>query len=78
MNGTFLIMLQTDRWEATNGMMCRKSRAETVTPEAVRDHWDIITDFTHSCNPESNQDAMAEVVKVNFDNAVLIQLILVY
>ncbi|KAG0718765.1 Peroxisomal multifunctional enzyme type 2 [Chionoecetes opilio] len=50
------------RWECTNGTMCRKSRDETVTPEAVRDHWDLITDFTHSYNPESGQEATAHLV----------------
>lgn len=50
------------RWECTNGVMCRKSREEMVTPEIVRDHWDMITDFSHSYNPESGQEATAHLV----------------
>lgn len=60
-------MLLTDRWESTNGLMCRKSRDEVVTPEAVRDHWDIITDFTQSHHPESGQEATAQLIEVNVD-----------
>lgn len=60
-----LAMLLTDRWESTNGVMCRKSRKDVVTPESVRDHWDIITDFTQSFNPESGEESMAHLVGVS-------------
>lgn len=55
------------RWESTNGVMCRKSREDVVTPEAVRDHWDIITDFTQSLKPESGEEATAHLIEAMHD-----------
>lgn len=63
----FWLIPITVRWECTNGVMCRKSREEMVTPEVVRDHWDMITDFSHSYNPESGEEATAHLVGVSSD-----------
>lgn len=45
------------RWERTPGQFCRKSIHEAVTPEAVRDNWDKITDFTNAVHPASHEEA---------------------
>ncbi|KAL7641340.1 UNVERIFIED_CONTAM: hypothetical protein RMT77_008479 [Armadillidium vulgare] len=47
------------RWERTKGVMCRKSLAELVTPEAVRDNWEKISDFNEAMHIESNTEAAA-------------------
>ncbi|XP_066944489.1 peroxisomal multifunctional enzyme type 2 [Macrobrachium rosenbergii] len=47
------------RWERAKGKFCRTSVNEGVTPEAVRDNWDAITDFTDSDHPTSNREATA-------------------
>ncbi|XP_068206099.1 LOW QUALITY PROTEIN: peroxisomal multifunctional enzyme type 2-like [Palaemon carinicauda] len=47
------------RWERARGKFCRTSVHESVTPEAVRDNWDAITDFTDSDHPSSNREATA-------------------
>ncbi|ROT80353.1 hypothetical protein C7M84_000910 [Penaeus vannamei] len=44
------------RWERTQGHFCRKYIEEEVTPEAVRDSWEKITDFTDAYHPQGLQD----------------------
>lgn len=44
------------RWERTQGHFCRKYIEEEVTPEAVRDSWEKITDFTDAYHPASNHE----------------------
>ncbi|XP_063611565.1 peroxisomal multifunctional enzyme type 2-like [Penaeus indicus] len=44
------------RWERTQGHFCRKYIEEEVTPEAVRDNWEKITDFTDAYHPASNHE----------------------
>ncbi|KAB7501939.1 Peroxisomal multifunctional enzyme type 2 [Armadillidium nasatum] len=61
MGGTRLTegIIPPDRWERTKGVMCRKSLAELVTPEAVRDNWEKISDFNEAMHIESNTEAAA-------------------
>ncbi|XP_060062745.1 peroxisomal multifunctional enzyme type 2-like [Ylistrum balloti] len=46
------------RWERTKGVVCR-SKNTSMSPEAVRDNWDAIADFTGSQIPTSTQDSSA-------------------
>lgn len=57
-NLTFILLYlhPTDRWERTQGHFCRKYIEEEVTPEAVRDSWEKITDFTDAYHPASNHE----------------------
>ena len=43
----------TDRWERTKGVTLRESSHDSVMPEAVRDNWDQISDFTDSLHPKN-------------------------
>ncbi len=48
------------RWERTVGHTFRLGRV--LTPEAVRDHWNTITDFGHSTHPEDITQSMGPIV----------------
>nr|AGC26171.1 17beta-HSD4 [Azumapecten farreri] len=51
------------RWERTKGVVCRSSNS-AMTPEAVRDNWDAVTDFTDSYTPRSNQEPAGIMMEV--------------
>lgn len=46
--------------------MCRESCEDQVSPEAVRDSWERITDFTDAHHPESGQEDTALLVGVRY------------
>ncbi|KAM3610601.1 uncharacterized protein V6R79_006475 [Siganus canaliculatus] len=49
------------RWERSQGQTVRqKNRA--MTPEAVRDHWDKICDFTDATKPATIQESLQSIV----------------
>ncbi|XP_068167284.1 peroxisomal multifunctional enzyme type 2 isoform X2 [Antennarius striatus] len=54
------------RWERTRGQIVRQKNKPMV-PEAVRDQWDKICDFTDATKPKSLQDSMALMVNVLSD-----------
>lgn len=51
-----LYLCPADRWERTQGHFCRKYIEDEVTPEAVRDSWEKISDFTDAYHPASNHE----------------------
>ncbi|XP_037536897.1 peroxisomal multifunctional enzyme type 2 [Nematolebias whitei] len=51
------------RWERTQGRIVRQ-RNKLMTPEAVRDQWDEICDFTNAVKPSNIQESMGMVVDV--------------
>lgn len=44
-----------DRWQRTRGMTVRESANDAISPEAVRDNWDTITDFKNPLYPEGKE-----------------------
>ena len=60
----FDTFLYPDRWERAQGKFCRTSTHDSVSPEAVRDNWEAITDFTDADHPSSNREGMAILVGV--------------
>ncbi|KAK7067870.1 hypothetical protein SK128_015783 [Halocaridina rubra] len=50
------------RWERAQGKFCRETINDPVTPEAVRDNWETITDFTDAHHPGTNHEASALLV----------------
>uniref|UniRef100_A0A3Q3WIF6 Uncharacterized protein n=1 Tax=Mola mola TaxID=94237 RepID=A0A3Q3WIF6_MOLML len=51
------------RWERTQGQTVRQKN-KPMTPEAVRDQWDKICDFTDATKPASIQESLQSVVSV--------------
>nr|XP_033475201.1 peroxisomal multifunctional enzyme type 2 [Epinephelus lanceolatus] len=51
------------RWERSQGCTVRKKN-QPMTPEAVRDQWDKICDFTNAIKPTSLQESFQSVVSV--------------
>uniref|UniRef100_A0A668ASW3 Hydroxysteroid (17-beta) dehydrogenase 4 n=1 Tax=Myripristis murdjan TaxID=586833 RepID=A0A668ASW3_9TELE len=51
------------RWERSQGHIVRHKN-QRMTPEAVRDHWDNICDFTDAAKPVSIQEGLQMVVEV--------------
>ncbi|XP_028270507.1 peroxisomal multifunctional enzyme type 2 [Parambassis ranga] len=51
------------RWERSQGHIVRKKN-QPMTPEAVRDQWDRICDFTDATKPSSIQESLHSVVSV--------------
>uniref|UniRef100_A0A3Q2Z173 Hydroxysteroid (17-beta) dehydrogenase 4 n=1 Tax=Hippocampus comes TaxID=109280 RepID=A0A3Q2Z173_HIPCM len=51
------------RWERTQGCITRQ-RNQPMTPEAVRDQWDKVCDFTDSTKPTSVQESLQSMVSV--------------
>ncbi|XP_013858080.1 peroxisomal multifunctional enzyme type 2 [Austrofundulus limnaeus] len=51
------------RWERTQGKIVRQKN-KPMTPEAVRDQWDKICDFTDADKPSSVKESMGLVVDV--------------
>lgn len=49
------------RWERSLGRTVRQKN-KPMTPEAVRDHWDQICDFTDATRPTSVQESLQSVV----------------
>lgn len=51
------------RWERSQGQIVRE-KSRTMTPEAVRDQWDQICDFTDATKPSTvqGQDALGSVL----------------
>nr|XP_020449525.1 peroxisomal multifunctional enzyme type 2 [Monopterus albus] len=53
------------RWERSQGHIVRQKN-QPMTPEAVRDHWDKICDFTDATKPTTIREAAQSVVSVLF------------
>nr|XP_061804407.1 peroxisomal multifunctional enzyme type 2-like isoform X1 [Nerophis lumbriciformis]XP_061804408.1 peroxisomal multifunctional enzyme type 2-like isoform X1 [Nerophis lumbriciformis] len=51
------------RWERTQGCITRQKN-QPSTPEAVRDQWDKVCDFTDSTKPTSIQESLQSIVSV--------------
>lgn len=51
------------RWERSQGHTVRQKN-QAMTPEAVRDHWDKICDFTDATKPATVQESLQSVVSV--------------
>ncbi|KAM4577483.1 peroxisomal multifunctional enzyme type 2 [Odontesthes bonariensis] len=51
------------RWERSQGRTVRQKN-NPVTPEAVRDQWDRICDFTNATKPANVQESLQSVVSV--------------
>ncbi|XP_049907689.1 peroxisomal multifunctional enzyme type 2 [Epinephelus moara] len=51
------------RWERSQGCTVRKKN-QPMTPEAVRDQWDKICDFTDATKPTSVQESLQSIVSV--------------
>ncbi|XP_071540167.1 peroxisomal multifunctional enzyme type 2 isoform X2 [Panulirus ornatus] len=50
------------RWECTQGYACQGSCEDHVSPEAVRDNWEKVTDFTDAVHPESGHENLSLLV----------------
>lgn len=50
----FFVCVCAVRWERTQGRIVRQ-RNKCMTPEAVRDQWDEICDFTNAVKPSNIQ-----------------------
>jgi len=46
------------RWQRTRGCVLRDSADDPIVPEAVRDNWDKITDFTDALYPKANEASL--------------------
>ncbi|CAN9513079.1 unnamed protein product [Ophioblennius macclurei] len=51
------------RWERTEGHIVRQKN-KAMSPEAVRDHWDKICDFTDATRPSSVQESLQSLMSV--------------
>ncbi|XP_061881528.1 peroxisomal multifunctional enzyme type 2 [Entelurus aequoreus] len=51
------------RWERTQGCITRHKN-QPMTPEAVRDQWDKVCDFTDSTKPTSVQESLQSIMTV--------------
>uniref|UniRef100_A0A3Q1EGG2 Peroxisomal multifunctional enzyme type 2 n=1 Tax=Acanthochromis polyacanthus TaxID=80966 RepID=A0A3Q1EGG2_9TELE len=51
------------RWERSRGQIVRKKN-KSMTPEAVRDQWDKICDFTDATKPATVQESLQSIVSV--------------
>ncbi|XP_040898665.1 peroxisomal multifunctional enzyme type 2 [Toxotes jaculatrix] len=51
------------RWERSQGYIVRHKN-QPMNPEAVRDHWDKICDFTNATKPATIQESLQSVVSV--------------
>ncbi|XP_024132163.1 peroxisomal multifunctional enzyme type 2 [Oryzias melastigma] len=51
------------RWERSQGRILRQ-KSKPMTPEAVRDQWDEICDFTNATKPTTIQESLASFVNV--------------
>uniref|UniRef100_A0AAQ4RN39 Hydroxysteroid (17-beta) dehydrogenase 4 n=1 Tax=Gasterosteus aculeatus aculeatus TaxID=481459 RepID=A0AAQ4RN39_GASAC len=51
------------RWERSQGSIVRQKN-QPMTPEAVRDQWDKICDFTDATKPKSVQESLLSIVSV--------------
>ncbi|XP_041958062.1 peroxisomal multifunctional enzyme type 2 [Alosa sapidissima] len=51
------------RWERTQGQILRR-KAQPVTPEAVRDQWGQICDFSNATKPANIQESLQTLVEV--------------
>uniref|UniRef100_A0A3Q3FS15 Hydroxysteroid (17-beta) dehydrogenase 4 n=1 Tax=Labrus bergylta TaxID=56723 RepID=A0A3Q3FS15_9LABR len=51
------------RWERSQGQTVRQKN-QPMTPEAVRDQWDAICDFTDATKPTSIQESLQSMVSV--------------
>ncbi|XP_034397413.1 peroxisomal multifunctional enzyme type 2 [Cyclopterus lumpus] len=51
------------RWERSQGCVVRQKN-QPMTPEAVRDQWDKICDFTDATKPTSVQESLQSIVSV--------------
>lgn len=46
------------RWQRARGCVLRDSADDPIVPEAVRDNWDKITDFTDALYPKANEASL--------------------
>ncbi|KAJ1207844.1 hypothetical protein NDU88_003234 [Pleurodeles waltl] len=53
------------RWERSLGTVVRQKNTP-ITPEAVRDNWDKISDFDHVSYPQSTKDSMQPIYELVF------------
>lgn len=51
------------RWERSQGCIVRQKN-QPMTPEAVRDQWDKICDFTDATKPASVQESLQSIISV--------------
>ncbi|KAM8885451.1 peroxisomal multifunctional enzyme type 2 isoform 1-T1 [Spinachia spinachia] len=51
------------RWERSQGSIVRQKN-QPMTPEAVRDQWDRICDFTDATKPKTVQESLLSIVSV--------------
>ncbi|KAL6044330.1 Hydroxysteroid 17-beta dehydrogenase 4 [Balamuthia mandrillaris] len=50
------------RWERTQGKFIEAARSGELTPEAVRDNWQAITDFSNATHPSSAQESLSSIM----------------
>ncbi|KAM9858348.1 peroxisomal multifunctional enzyme type 2 [Aulostomus maculatus] len=51
------------RWERSQGCIMRQKN-QTISPEAVRDQWDKVCDFTDATKPTTVQESLHSIVSV--------------
>uniref|UniRef100_A0A669BQQ5 Hydroxysteroid (17-beta) dehydrogenase 4 n=1 Tax=Oreochromis niloticus TaxID=8128 RepID=A0A669BQQ5_ORENI len=63
--GLFEVLRQKHilRWERTQGYIVRQKN-QSMKPEAIRDHWEKICDFTDATKPANVQESLQSMVSV--------------